>query len=309
MDFGKVNPTLVDRLQFKLPPLEKRSVEHLKTRSSSSSLSRQKTRVYVGCPIWGSKAWVGKVYPRSTPPKDLLKCYAEQFNTVELNPSFYQIPDPKVIHSWRDSVGPQFKFCPKVFQGISHHSDLASAVQLTQRFCDSILHFEDRLGVTFLQLPPDLDRSQLGNLARWIRLIPKEISLAVEFRHGSWFDHHVLHPQAYELLSRYEAGAVITDTPGRQDVLHGSMTSGSVLVRFVGNGLHPTDYQRIDAWVGRLLEWMDAGLKDLYFVVHQPDDAVAPDLAFYLIEQLNTRGGLNLKNWENPEQQQNFGFI
>ena len=77
---------------------------------------------------------------------------------------------------------------------------------------------------------------------------------------------------------------MITDVAGRRDVCHLRLTSGKTLIRFVGNGLHPSDYERIRDWSNRLTEWTDKGLSEIYFFTHEPDNLLAPDLAQFCTE-------------------------
>ena len=66
-------------------------------------------------------------------------------------------------------------------------------------------------------------------------------------------------------------------------------------IRFVGNSLHQTDYKRIDNWVQRIKQWLDEGIQGVYFFMHQHDEIHSPELAKYLIEELNDKCGLNIK--------------
>jgi uncharacterized protein YecE (DUF72 family) len=112
----------------------------------------------------------------------------------------------------------------------------------------------------------------------------------VEFRHAEFFRRGVLHPAAAELLARRGAGAVITDVAGRRDVCHATLTVSELMLRFVGNGLHASDFTRIDAWLDRLADWHARGLRRVYAFVHQPDDHVAPELIRAIGERAGARG-------------------
>jgi uncharacterized protein YecE (DUF72 family) len=79
----------------------------------------------------------------------------------------------------------------------------------------------------------------------------------------------------------------MTDVAGRRDVLHLRLTTPILMLRFVGNDLHPTDYQRVKAWVQRIAEWRDLGLQTVYFFAHEPDNNSAPDLARFFMEEMN----------------------
>ncbi|GAA4435169.1 DUF72 domain-containing protein [Pontibacter saemangeumensis] len=288
MDFGKLQD--ISRVDFTLPPNHPDTLPLLQR-----SGSYIKPRVHVGLPVWVNKAWVGGIYPGSMRDKDSLLWYGRQFNTIELNSTHYHIPSPDTIDRWRQSVPQGFTFCPKFPQLISHEAALRSTHDITAAFCAAIAGLEEKLGDAFLQLPPTFGPRQLPDLEAFLKFIPESIPLTVELRHPDWFADNVASLPLFEVLEKYRAGTVLTDVAGRRDVLHMRLTMPSAMVRFVGNGLHPTDYVRIDAWVERLKEWFDNGLRQLYFFVHEPDNTLAPDLAIYLIEKLNNACGLDIK--------------
>lgn len=288
MDFGKLQD--ISRVDFTLPPNHPDTLPMLQ-----QSGSYIKPRVHVGLPVWVNKAWVGGIYPGSMRDKDALLWYGRQFNTIELNSTHYHIPSPDTVDRWRQAVPQGFTFCPKFPQLISHEAALRSTHDITAAFCAAIAGLEDKLGDAFLQLPPYFAPRQLPDLEAFLKFIPESVPIAVELRHPDWFVNNVASLPLFEVLEKHGAGTVLTDVAGRRDVLHMRLTTPSAMIRFVGNGLHPTDYTRIDAWVERLREWFDNGLRQLYFFVHEPDNTLAPELAIYLIEQLNKVCGFDLK--------------
>ncbi|MBC5775763.1 DUF72 domain-containing protein [Pontibacter sp. KCTC 32443] len=288
MDFGKLQN--IDHVDFTLPSDHPDTQRLLQAHKQDS-----KPEVYIGLPVWVNKSWIGSIYPATMREKDSLLWYAKQFNTIELNSTHYHIPGDTTIERWRNSVPKGFKFCPKFPQLISHESALRSTQSITATFCEAIAGLEDNLGCSFLQLPPYFGPDQLPDLEEFLKFIPETIPVAVELRHPEWFVDNIASLELFEVLEKYGVGTVLTDVAGRRDVLHMRLTTPSAMVRFVGNGLHPTDYTRIDAWVERLKHWFDNGLQQLYFFVHEPDNTLAPDLAIYLIEKLNKTCGLDLK--------------
>ena len=188
-----------------------------------------------------------------------------------------------MVIRWKDRVGSNFKFCPKVSQAISHSGDLQGPGTMFTEFTDSIRHFEENLGTTFLQLPPRFGPDKMRVLEAFLYRFPDEIPLAVEFRHPEWFPEH----EVFDLLRSYNVGTVITDVAGRRDVVHSYVTSPSPFIRFAGNNLDTTDYDRINAWVDRLKTWIDAGVRELNFFVHEPNETHSPEMIAYLREKLN----------------------
>lgn len=288
MDFGKLSDiSLVD---FTLPP------DHPDTLPFLQQFKRtEKPQVYIGLPVWVNKSWVGSWYPAGMPEKDALHWYGKQFNTIELNSSHYHIPGQSTIERWLQVTPQGFKFCPKFPQLISHESQLRHTADLTAAFCSAIAGLEDKLGDSFLQLPPYFGPKQLPDLEAFVQFIPETIPFTVELRHPDWYIDNVASLELFEVLQKYKVGTVLTDVAGRRDVLHMRLTTPSAMVRFVGNSLHPTDYTRIDAWVQRLKVWFENGLQQLYFFVHEPDNTLAPDLALYLIKELNKVCNLDIK--------------
>ncbi|MCS6795947.1 MAG: DUF72 domain-containing protein, partial [Raineya sp.] len=149
------------------------------------------------------------------------------------------------------------------------------------------------LGLSFLQLPPYFELKHLPILEDFLATFPQDIPLAIEFRHASWFKGDNFE-RAAQILEKYNKSTVITDVAGRRDVLHQRITNQALMVRFVGNGLHPTDYTRLDEWINQIAEWKKMGLQKLYFFLHEPDNILAPEIALYFIEKLNLTCQTNL---------------
>lgn len=285
MDFGKVdNPGLID---FTLPADHPGTKEILKKQQQDTNL-----RVYVGCAKWNRQELKG-FYPRGT--KDELAYYSSQFNSIELNATFYRIPDAAQIKTWHDKTPEDFKFFPKVNQSISHFRRLNNVDQLTQEFCDRIIQFEGKLGMAFLQLHGNFGYKNLDRLRSFFEKFPKVIPLAAEVRHPEWFEDPKNADAYFDLLERNDVTNVLVDTAGRRDLLHMRLTTPTAFIRYVGANHTESKYKRLDAWVDRLERWVELGLQDIYFFVHQNVEMESPLLAGYLIQKLNERLGTDLK--------------
>jgi uncharacterized protein YecE (DUF72 family) len=256
-------------------------------------------RIYVGCTEWGRKNWVGKVYPRGTKDKDFLAHYVKQFNTIELNALFYNLQPKHVIERWSSLADGGFRFCPKFSDSISHKQQLRNVDRDTDLFIDHMQSFGKHLGPCFLQLSESFGPNRAGVLQSYLRELPRDFRTCVELRQEGWFGAVGPLPPAvqetWELFRELGIGTVITDTPGRRDVLHLRLTAPVAFIRYVGNNLHPTDYQRIDAWVDRIKSWVDKGLRELYFFTHNPEETNSPEMCRYVVEQFNKKCGTTLK--------------
>ncbi|TAE05699.1 MAG: DUF72 domain-containing protein [Bacteroidetes bacterium] len=301
MEFGKVSAEQLPQVVFDLPALPAHTQRLL-----ASQQAPEKPVVYVGCPVWANKEWIGSWYPADTKEKDFLHQYAQQFNTIELNSTHYQIPHPSVVEHWRSKVPDDFRFCPKFLQDISHTLlQMGEARAMTQLFCQTMQAFGECLGTSFLQLSPYFSPKERDMLLKFCDDLPVGYRLAVEFRQAQWFVGDNLPKISEELASR-GIGTVITDTAGRRDAVHLSLSSPTLMLRFVGNDLHTTDYTRIDAWVGKLQSLIAQGVQEIYFFAHEPDNTKAPDLACYVIEKLAQVCNIHLKmpkRWGNGAKQ------
>jgi uncharacterized protein YecE (DUF72 family) len=305
MDFGKIRN--ISNTDFTLPDDRP---ETLAVLASSKSSILHSPEIYIGCPVWGEKEWIGLIYPEGAKKKDFLRYYSRQFNTAEINASFYSIPPVSVVQRWKASVPPDFRFCPKVPQQISHERRLVHCETLNMIFCDTIRHLGDNLGHSFLQLPPDFSPAEATKLKDYVETFPEGIPLAVEFRHPGWFSDPNIFRRTFDWLEKREITSVITDVAGRRDVLHTRLTTSTAFIRFVTNDRHPSDFVRMEQWALRLKKWLDAGLQRLYFMAHTTESSLNPVMAGYMIGQMNKHCGLRLKEYmplNRPEQKGLFG--
>lgn len=279
MDFGKLPD--ISKVDFTLPEDPEGTQLFLKNLEADED---EKQHLYIGCTGWSMKEWVGSVYPLKTKPADFLHHYTRQFNTIEHNTTHYRIPDIDTVARWREESADDFRFCPKLPQIISHSNDLGMASNRITAFTDAIELLQEKIGVCFIQLPPRFGPNQMGVLESFFKNFPKHIPLALELRHEDWFIGND-QTGVFDLMRSNRICPVITDVAGRRDVLHMQVTGREVLVRFVGNDLHETDFERIDTWVERLKDWFNAGLTNVYFFCHEPDNIKAPELSIYLLEK------------------------
>jgi uncharacterized protein YecE (DUF72 family) len=256
-------------------------------------------RIHAGCPVWVSNTWVGSLYAPGTKPAEYLSAYAAQLGTVELNSTFYQQLDAARMAAWAERAGPAFRFCPKVYRGITEQPGGPAMPDLVRACAASFAALGPTLGLAFAQFPETFGFGELPLLQRFLARWPRAVPLAVELRHPSWFAAHVLRDDAVNALYRHGAATVITDTAGRRDVLHTSLSQPRVLVRFQGNRLLPSDTRRLGAWAERCIAWAEAGMQDVYFICHQPDDAMIPRTVNVFLRGLQMRGRVEPAPWRD----------
>ena len=283
MKFGRVdNPELVD---FSFPE------DHPENRRVlQASGFNGRPNIYVGCSKW-TRADMKGFYPRGT--KDELTYYATQFNSIELNTTFYQFYPTERFEIWKNKTPDHFRFFPKVNQTISHLKKLNQVGQYTEEFCHALAGLGEKLGSVFLQLHNDFGPNYWSRLEQFLRGFPQGVPLAVEVRQTDWLNDPAISNRYFELLEALQMATVITDTPGRRDLVHMRLTAPWVMVRFVW-GNHKSDYTRLDDWFDRIKLWSEHGIKDIYFFVHQDLDEAYPLLSSYFINRLNKELGHQL---------------
>lgn len=277
MKFGKIHDIqIIEQLKWDLPPLDEVTSAFLEKEKRASSI-----KLKVGAPAWNHKEWVGKIYSLKTPSSKYLYFYSRYFNTIELNTTHYRIPTLEQAKKWCAEVPDDFVFCPKVFQEISHERSGLMDSSLLKVWFEFLESLQEKCGPCLMQLPPYFDYSHKALLFKFLQNWPQEFNLALEFRHPSWFQSGRILPALTQYLQSRGIGLVITDVAGRRDVLHSSISSEFTMIRFVGNSLHMSDYERAQLWNDRLKIWDQQGLQEIIFFVHQPDDIFVPEMTEY----------------------------
>ena len=283
MKFGNVsNPEEID---FTIP------ADHKDTQKILGKSGATGLKVYVGCAKW-NKTDLKNFYPKGV--KDELGYYASQFNSIELNATFYRLFPPKQFEKWKENTPEGFKFFPKVGQDISHWARLKDTEKAVDSYVQNTSHLEEKLGVPFLQLHNNFAPKDFERVKAFAQNWKYDIPLAMEFRHTDWFNNAEIAPELYDLLEANNIANVLVDTAGRRDLMHMRLTTPSAFVRYVGAN-HATDYTRLDDWLERIATWKSKGLAELYFFIHQNTEKESPLLAAYFIEKLNKKIGSDLK--------------
>lgn len=284
MKFGKVDhPELID---FTIPP------DHIDTPVVlSNNKTGADTKVFVGCAKWNRQE-LKNFYPRGT--KDELAYYSTQFNSIELNATFYRIFPAEQYEKWRDKTPEGFKFFPKMTNEVSHLRRMNDkALEAADRYLEVTSLLGDKLGTIFLQMHNNFGPKNWDRVVRFVEYWPKEFPLAMEFRHTDWFNDEKVAQELYHLLEENNIANILVDTAGRRDLMHMRLTNNEAFIRYVGAN-HKSDYPRLDDWINRLSAWKAMGLENIHFFVHQNLELESPLLSAYFIEQLNAKMGFDL---------------
>jgi uncharacterized protein YecE (DUF72 family) len=149
-------------------------------------------QVYAGTSGWAYTSWKPDFYPAKLASAKFLGHYSGRLNTVEVNYTFRRFPTEKLLRGWIDATPPEFKFSIKAHQKITHIKRLRDVLDFTGEFLTALqpLDVEKKLGPVLFQLPPFLKCDEVL-LKDFLAGLPKQIRVALEFRHESWFTDDV----------------------------------------------------------------------------------------------------------------------
>jgi uncharacterized protein YecE (DUF72 family) len=209
------------------------------------STAAEANRIHVGCSGWVYRHWKGEFYPADLPQKRWFEHYAQSFDTVEINASFYRVPLAMTFDGWRDKAPPGFRYAVKANRFMTHMKRLLDCERPLDEFIALGRRLGSALGPILYQLPPSLHKD-LARLDAFLERLPGDLEHVVEFRHRSWYDEEVL-----ALLDARGAGFVAHDLVG---LVSPRWASGrSAYVRFHGTG--GKYWGRYSA--GEIAEWAD----------------------------------------------------
>jgi uncharacterized protein YecE (DUF72 family) len=165
-------------------------------------------RIRIGCSGWNYKHWRERFYPKGLPVSRWFGFYAEHFDTVEINNSFYMLPKAPTFDKWRSQAPDGFRYAVKANRFLTQAKKLKDCEEPLERMMPLFRRLEGTLGPILYQLPPRL-KLNLERLESFLRLVPKDVINVFEFREKSWYV-----PETLELLDRYGASFCVHDMPG-----------------------------------------------------------------------------------------------
>ena len=163
--------------------------------TKKSKIQNPKSKIRIGCQGWNYDDWTTKAggefifYPRGTRSADMLALYAEIFDTIEVDSTFYAIPPLSTLENWYKKTPENFTFSLKLPQEISHtHGLRKTSFPVLEEFCERVKELKEKLAVVLIQMPPQFEASKENaqNLREILAQLPQEIRFAVEFRERGW---------------------------------------------------------------------------------------------------------------------------
>jgi len=206
-------------------------------------MSKADCDIRIGTSGWYYEHWKELFYPAGLPKSKWFEYYARQFDTVEINNTFYHQPKEQSIQRWHKIAPAGFLYAVKANRFITHIKKLKDTSEPLGRFFDGINLLKCKLGPVLYQLPPSL-HIDLDRLRDFIKLLPKEKTAVFEFRHNSWYCEDI-----YNLLEKFGTGFCIHDMPNKESPQ--VVTSEIIYIRFHGTtGRYSGSYTK-----SQLLDW------------------------------------------------------
>jgi len=225
----------------------------------------------VGTSGFSYKEWKGNFYPEDLSAKEMLRYYGTRLPAVEINNTFYRLPQKSMLENWKEQVPAHFRFSIKASQRITHFKRLKDVEDETKYLLETAGALEDRLGVVLFQLPPNM-KKDLPRLEAFLECLPATTRAAFEFRHQTWLEDDVL-----QLLSARNHALCISDTDDLP-VTHIDRTSDWGYLRL----------RRIEYSEASLKEWLERiraqNWSDAFVFFKHEDEGTGPKLAGQFID-------------------------
>ncbi len=210
--------------------------------------------IRIGTSGWVYNHWRGIFYPERLPQSEWFACYAREFDTVEINNSFYRLPGETTFDKWRTQAPPGFLYAVKASRFLTHLKKLKDPEEPLRRFFERASRLGETLGPVLYQLPPHW-RVNLLRFEHFLSVLPKGYMHVVEFRDASWLTEDV-----FRLMECYRVAHCIHDLQPLNVPLR--VTTSMVYLRFHGDPSHGGNYPHaaLEAWAGHIAEWRGQGL-------------------------------------------------
>jgi len=230
--------------------------------------------IWVGTSGYNYPEWKGSFYPADLPAAKMLPYYAARFPTVEINYTFYRMPNEKLVAGWAAQTPPQYRLTLKAPRRITHDNRLKNVGALVSGFCQVAGSLGDKLGALLFQLPPNLKKN-LELFDAFLDELPPKVGAAFEFRHESWLDEQVFGRLAARNLALCVADSEKMSTPVR-------ITADHAYFRLRDEGYTPDDIARWADTIARATE----GTRDVFVYFKHEEEGKGPEFARLLMDRL-----------------------
>jgi uncharacterized protein YecE (DUF72 family) len=230
--------------------------------------------ILVGTSGYNYPEWKGSFYPPDLPAAKMLPYYAERFDTVEINYTFYRMPNARLVTNWASQVPDRFRFTLKAPRRITHDRRLRDVADPVRAFCEVASELGPRLGALLFQLPPNL-KKDLAVFDEFLEVLPPRVCAAFEFRHESWLDDEV-----YARLRAHNLALCVADSEKRSTPV--MTTADYAYFRLRDEGYQPDDIAR---WTDTARD-LATRCKDVFVYFKHEEEGKGAAFGQQMIEQL-----------------------
>ncbi len=243
-------------------------------------------QIRIGTSGWVYNHWRGVFYPEELRQRDWFQYYAREFDTVEINNSFYRLPSDLAFDAWREQAPPRFLYAVKASRFLTHMKKLLDPEEPLKTFFERASHLGPTLGPVLYQLPPHW-HVNLARFEHFLAALPKGYTHVVEFRDQSW----VVEP-VFQLMEQRHVAHCLHDMRPLNIPIR--ITAPPIYIRFHGDAEHAGSYPKntLETWAARISEWHRSDLPVFAYFNNDPHG--------YAVENaLSLKALLGLKT--NPE--------
>jgi uncharacterized protein YecE (DUF72 family) len=230
--------------------------------------------IWVGTSGYNYPEWKGSFYPSDLPTAKMLPYYSARFPTVEINYTFYRMPNEKLVSGWAAQTPSPYKLTLKAPRRITHDSRLRNCGDLVAGFCGVAGTLGDKLGALLFQLPPNF-KKDLAVFDAFLEDLPPKVCAAFEFRHPSWLDDEIRDRLAARDLALCIADSEKLSTPV-------NVTAGYAYFRLRDEGYTPDDIAR---WADTIAR-ETASCRDVFVYFKHEEEGKGPEFARLLMQKL-----------------------
>jgi len=254
--------------------------------------------VRVGCSGWSYKDWNGPFYAPDTQPGKMLTEYVRSFDTVEVNSTFYRLPNEWMVRGWVKRTPPDFRFSAKMTREVTHEREMRSVKPAYDRFMTALLPLKPKIGSILIQMPQRFraNESNYALLEDFLSMLHTNVQFTAEFRDRSWFDE-----RTFNLLERYNVAFCVVSQPQLKGLIPPEpiVTADHAYVRFhglnyknwySGKGSARYDYlyskEELEEWKPKIEQMEDRATKTIYVYFNNHPSGQAPTNARMMTEIL-----------------------
>jgi uncharacterized protein YecE (DUF72 family) len=230
--------------------------------------------IWVGTSGYNYPEWKGSFYPEKLPASSMLSYYAERLSTVEINYTYYRMPNAKTLEGWNRETPERFKLTLKAPKRVTHDARLKDCADNVKYFTEMAAKLGPKLGALLFQLPPSL-KQDLGVFDAFLETLPPGLCAAFEFRHGSWLNEEIYARLRSRNLALCVAHSETKETPV-------TITADYAYFRLRDEGYTPDDLAR---WAHTVQE-KAADCREVYVYFKHEEEGKGPEFARIFLDSL-----------------------